>query len=48
MAQRYAHDDIDDLRRRCVVHDQWMADHPEVVAFVETRADQNLEMIGGL
>ena len=47
MVPRYAHDDVD-LRRRCVAHDQWIADHPDLVSFVETWADQNLEMIGGL
>lgn len=47
MAARHAHDDVD-LRRRYVAHDQWMVDHPDLVSFVETWADQNLEMIGGL
>jgi hypothetical protein len=47
MAPRYAHDDVD-LRRRSVAHNQWMADHPDLVSFVETWADQNLEMISGL
>ena len=46
-APRYAHDDVD-LRRRYVAHDQWIADHPVIVSFVETWAVQNLEMIGGL
>jgi hypothetical protein len=35
--------DIEDMRRRCAAHDQWMSRHPEAVTFAETWADENLE-----
>ncbi|GAT07605.1 uncharacterized protein RMCN_0738 [Mycolicibacterium novocastrense] len=35
--------DIDDLRRRCSAHTQWMAKHPDNVTFAESWADQNLD-----
>ncbi|BBX98457.1 hypothetical protein AWC15_15225 [Mycobacterium lacus] len=37
--------DIDDMRRRCAEHDQWMQAHPEAVAFSEAWADRNLGML---
>lgn len=48
MAERCVDDDDDDLRRRCAVHDQWAASHPEGVAFAEAWADQAFELIGGV
>jgi hypothetical protein len=35
--------DVEDMRQRCIAHDQWMKDHPEAVAFSEAWADQNLD-----
>ena len=37
--------DVEDMRRRCTAHGQWMANHPETVAFAEASADQNLEAL---
>lgn len=37
--------DVEDMRRRCAAHGQWMANNPETVAFAETWADQNLEAL---
>lgn len=55
MAKRYADndrqptsaaiDDVEDLRRRCAAHGQWMAAHPDVAAFAESWADQSLEAL---
>ena len=39
--------DVEDMRRRCVEHGQWMADHPEAVAFSEALADGNLDELAG-
>ncbi len=38
--------DHEDMRRRCAEHDRWMQEHPEVVAFSEAWADQNLDELG--
>ncbi|MFV8054627.1 hypothetical protein [Mycobacterium sp. 48b] len=46
MAEHRAYDDGEDLRRRCVAHDESIATHPEGVAFAESWADQALELIG--
>jgi hypothetical protein len=35
--------DIEDMRRRCGAHAQWMADHPEAASFSEAWADRNFE-----
>lgn len=35
--------DAEDMRQRCVTHNRWMTDHPEVVEFAEDWADRNLE-----
>ncbi|GAB4972187.1 hypothetical protein MAHJHV57_53570 [Mycobacterium avium subsp. hominissuis] len=35
--------DVEDMRRRCVAHDQWMRTHPEATAFSEAWADRNLD-----
>ncbi|MCI4675923.1 hypothetical protein [Candidatus Mycolicibacterium alkanivorans] len=35
--------DVEDMRRRCESHDQWMREHPESVAFSEAWADRNLD-----
>jgi hypothetical protein len=35
--------DIDDMRRRCAAHDQWMRAHPDATAFSEAWADRNLD-----
>jgi len=37
--------DVEDMRRRCAAHGQWMAKNPETVAFAETWADQNHEAL---
>ena len=37
--------DVEDMRRRCVAHGQWMSNNPEAVAFAETWADQNLDVL---
>lgn len=38
--------DVEDMRRRCVAHGQWMADHPDAVSFTEAWADRNLDELG--
>ena len=35
--------DIEDMRRRCAAHDEWMRAHPEGTAFSEAWADRNLD-----
>lgn len=35
--------DVEDMRRRCVAHDRFMASHPDAVAVAEAWADHNLE-----
>lgn len=37
--------DVEDMRRRCAAHGQWMLNNPEAVTFAETWADQNLESL---
>jgi hypothetical protein len=37
--------DVEDMRRRCAAHGQWMADNLGTVAFAEAWADQNLESL---
>ncbi|MGV9799580.1 hypothetical protein ACWDTP_16165 [Mycobacterium sp. NPDC003449] len=37
--------DIQDMRRRCAAHAQWMATHPDVAADAESWADRNLEAL---
>lgn len=39
--------DVEDMRRRCAAHDQWMQDHPEFIAFSEAWADRNLDELAG-
>jgi hypothetical protein len=39
--------DIEDMRRRCVAHDQWMLAHPDAAAFSEAWADRNLDDLAG-
>ena len=39
--------DAEDMRRRCCQHGQWMADHPEAIAFSEAWADRNLDELAG-
>ena len=34
--------DVEDMRRCCAAHGQWMANNPRAVTFAETWADQNL------
>lgn len=33
--------DVEDMRRRCAAHAQWMADHPQALSFAEAWADRN-------
>jgi hypothetical protein len=40
--------DVEDMRRRCVAHAQWMADHPEAVWLAEVWADRNLVDLQGV
>jgi len=35
--------DIEDMRRRCAAHDQWMRAHPDATVFSEAWADRNLD-----
>lgn len=35
--------DVEDMRRRCQKHGQWMSEHPEAVAFAEAWADRGLD-----
>lgn len=39
--------DIEDMRRRCAAHDQFMAAHPDAVAFSEAWADRSLDELTG-
>jgi hypothetical protein len=39
--------DVEDMRRRCAAHGQWMADHPAAVSFTEAWADRNLDELAG-
>jgi hypothetical protein len=35
--------DVEDMRRRCAAHAEWMSNHPEAVSFSEAWADRNLD-----
>lgn len=35
--------DVEDMRRRCAAHEEWLATHPQAVAFAEAWADGNLD-----
>jgi hypothetical protein len=35
--------DVEDLRRRCNAHDQWLRERPGAVAISEAWADDNLD-----
>lgn len=35
--------DVEDMRRRCAAHGEWMSGHPEVVSFSEAWADRNFD-----
>jgi len=37
--------DVEDMRRRCAAHGQWMSNNPEAVAFAQAWADQNFEAL---
>jgi hypothetical protein len=39
--------DIEDLRRRCAAHDQWMLANPDAATFSEVWADRNLDELAG-
>ena len=39
--------DVEDMRRRCALHEKWLADHPEAVSFSETWTDRNLDELAG-
>ncbi len=39
--------DVEDMRRRCAAHDQWMAARPETAAFAEAWTDRNLDELAG-
>ena len=35
--------DLEDMRRRCAAHEQWLAHHPDDVRATEAWADGNLD-----
>ncbi len=35
--------DVEDIRRRCAAHDQWMRAHPDATSFSQAWADRNLD-----
>lgn len=35
--------DLEDMRRRCDAHAQWMAEHPQAASFSERWADRNFD-----
>lgn len=35
--------DVEDMRRRCAAHDQWLLAHPDAATFSEAWADRNLD-----
>jgi hypothetical protein len=35
--------DVEDMRRRCAAHAEWMSEHPEAVSFSAAWADRNLD-----
>jgi hypothetical protein len=37
--------DVEDMRRRCSAHGQWMSNNPEAATVAETWADENLEAL---
>ena len=37
--------DVEDMRRRCTAHGDWMSKNREAVTFAETWADQNFESL---
>ena len=39
--------DLEDMRRRCVAHDQWLSAHPGAVSFAEAWADKNFDELAG-
>lgn len=39
--------DVEDMRRRCVAHERYMASHSDAVTFSEAWADRNLEELAG-
>ena len=39
--------DIEDMRRRCAAHHQWMLAHPDAATFSEAWADSNLDDLAG-
>lgn len=40
--------EIQDMRRRCAAHAQWMATHPDAAVIAESWAEQNLEALRSL
>ena len=34
--------DVEDMRRRCAAHGEWMSNNPEAVTFAEAWADEHL------
>jgi hypothetical protein len=39
--------DIEDMRRRCAAHGQWMLAHPDAATFSQAWADRNLDDLAG-
>jgi hypothetical protein len=37
--------DVEDMRRRCSAHGQWMSNNPEAATVAEMWADENLEAL---
>lgn len=38
--------DLEDMRRRCAAHEQWIAARPDAVATAESWADRNHAQLG--
>lgn len=39
--------DVEDMRRRCAAHAQWMADHPQALSFAKAWGDRNFGELAG-
>lgn len=39
--------DVEDLRRRCAAHGEWVLAHPDAVAVAESWGDRNLDELAG-
>ncbi len=39
--------DVEDMRRRCAAHEQFLTDHPEAVTFAQAWAERNADELLG-